>query len=216
MLSAAEIVRYLKNPEPGKRIVIDPFQEERLNPNSYDLTLHHKLLVYHVEGNLHRLRAFYKSLQGRYETAIPGAEDLYALEVMSKTCSRQYLTTARKDDAPVVALHIPVSGLVLCPGVLYLASTQEYTETEGFVPVIYGKSTLGRLGLTIHQTAGFGDNGFRGHWTLELHAIHPVVVYAGMKICQICYEPLHGDSSRLYNGRYQDQLEVTPALVEKQ
>lgn len=216
MLSASEILRYLKNPEPGKRIVINPFQEEHLNPNSYDLTLHYKLLVYHVDDALFRLRAFYKSLQRDYESGFPGAADFYALDKMCETAGQRYLTTFRKDEAPTLALHIPVSGLALCPGVLYLASTREYTETEGFVPVLYGKSTLGRLGLTVHQTAGFGDNGFRGHWTLELHAIHPVIVYAGMKIGQICYEPLHGDASRLYNGRYQDQLEVTPALVEKQ
>ncbi len=82
--------------------------------------------------------------------------------------------------------HKP-EGLILQPNVIYLASTVEYTETLRHVPVIQGKSSLGRLGLFVHVTAGFGDVGFKGHWTLELIAVQRIKIYPGMKIAQIVY-----------------------------
>jgi dCTP deaminase len=93
---------------------------------------------------------------------------------------------------------------VLEPGRLYLGTTREYTETHGLVPVLYGRSSIGRLGLFIHVTAGFGDDGFCGHWTLELVAVHAVKVRPGMQIGQLIYHTLSGDRQP-YRGRYQDQ-----------
>jgi dCTP deaminase len=63
----------------------------------------------------------------------------------------------------------------------------EYTETYCAVPVLEGKSSIGRLGISVHQTAGFGDVGFCGHWTLEISVLMPIRVYAGMPIGQISY-----------------------------
>jgi dCTP deaminase len=83
--------------------------------------------------------------------------------------------------------EIPDNGIVLMPGEIYLASTLEYTETRKHVPVLEGKSSVGRLGINIHATAGFGDLGYRGHWTLEIFVVQPVRVYAGMPIGQIAY-----------------------------
>lgn len=91
---------------------------------------------------------------------------------------------------PSAPMIIPEEGLILQPGIIYLASTVEYTETMRHVPVIQGKSSLGRLGLFIHVTAGFGDLGFKGHWTLELTVIQPLRIYAGMKIAQIVYNDI--------------------------
>jgi len=79
------------------------------------------------------------------------------------------------------------NGFVLQPGTLYLASTIEYTESLEYLPLLNGKSSLGRLGLSIHVTAGTGDVGFRGHWTMELFVIHPLRVYAGMAIGQLLW-----------------------------
>jgi dCTP deaminase len=87
-------------------------------------------------------------------------------------------------------ITIPDKGMILEPGILYLASTVEYTETLRHVPIIQGKSSLGRLGLFVHITAGFGDVNFKGHWTLELACIQPVKIYPGMKIAQICYHDI--------------------------
>jgi dCTP deaminase len=78
-------------------------------------------------------------------------------------------------------------GRTLYPGTLYLGVTQEYTETHRHVPFLDGKSSLGRLGLFIHVTAGRGDVGFCGHWTLEMVVVHPLRVFAGMPIGQLIY-----------------------------
>ena len=82
---------------------------------------------------------------------------------------------------------VPDGGVVLYPGELYLASTIEYTESHAHVPILNGKSSLGRLGLSIHVTAGTGDVGFCNHWTLEMTVIKPLKVYAGMPIGQILW-----------------------------
>ena len=91
---------------------------------------------------------------------------------------------------PSIRIIIPEDGMILQPGILYLASTVEYTETLRHVPILMGKSSLGRLGLFVHVTAGFGDVGFKGHWTLELVCVQPLKIYAGMKIAQITYQDI--------------------------
>jgi dCTP deaminase len=91
---------------------------------------------------------------------------------------------------PSAPMIIPAEGIILQPNMLYLASTIEYTETLRHVPVIQGKSSLGRLGLFVHVTAGFGDVGFKGHWTLELVCVQPIRIYAGMKIAQLVYNDI--------------------------
>ena len=96
---------------------------------------------------------------------------------------------SRKKNSSI-PLVIPDEGLVLQPGIVYLASTVEYTETLRHVPILMGKSSLGRLGLFVHVTAGFGDVGFKGHWTLELVCVQPLKIYAGMKIAQLTYQDI--------------------------
>lgn len=96
---------------------------------------------------------------------------------------------------------IPIEGIVLQPGKLYLGSTVEHTRSFDVVPLLEGKSSLGRLGLTIHVTAGFGDAGFEGHWTLEMTVAHPLRIYAGMPIGQIYYILPLGSFSKPYNTK---------------
>ncbi len=84
-------------------------------------------------------------------------------------------------------MSIPPYGLVLWPNVLYLAVTKEYTRTLRYVPYLDGKSSIGRLGIDIHCTAGRGDAGFANHWTMEIKVVQPVRVYAGMPIGQLTY-----------------------------
>ncbi|MCF8245783.1 MAG: dCTP deaminase [Saprospiraceae bacterium] len=97
--------------------------------------------------------------------------------------------------------EIPETGFVLQPGVLYLGVTLEYTETHHTVPFLEGKSSVGRLGIDIHATAGKGDVGFCNHWTLEISATQPVRVYAGMPIGQLIYFIVEGDVERFYNKK---------------
>ncbi len=89
--------------------------------------------------------------------------------------------------------EIPPEGYVLKPDQLYLGVTEEYTETLRHVPFLEGKSSVGRLGIDIHATAGKGDVGFKNYWTLEISAKVPVRVYAGMPIGQIIYFETKGE-----------------------
>ena len=92
-------------------------------------------------------------------------------------------------------------GFVLQPGTLYLGVTEEYTETHATVPFLEGKSSIGRLGIDIHATAGKGDVGFCNTWTLEISCVQPVRVYAGMPIGQLIYFQVEGDIERYYNKK---------------
>ncbi len=96
---------------------------------------------------------------------------------------------------------IPEEGIVLEPGKTYLGVTQEYTETHAHVPFLEGKSSVGRLGIDIHATAGKGDVGFCNHWTLEISVHQPVRVYAGMPIAQLIYFEVQGDIIQYYNKK---------------
>lgn len=96
---------------------------------------------------------------------------------------------------------IPDEGYVLQPNVFYLGVTQEYTETHAHVPFLEGKSSTGRLGIDIHATAGKGDVGFCGNWTLEISCKQPVRVYKHMPIGQLIYFPVEGEIEIKYNQK---------------
>jgi len=113
-------------------------------------------------------------------------------------------------------ITIPPEGLVLNPQQLYLGRTAEYTETHNLVPMIEGRSSIARLGLFVHVTAGFGDVGFRGYWTLEMFAVQPVRIYAGISICQIFYHQIFGDVSEYRSDKYQDNRDIQPSLLYKE
>ena len=103
--------------------------------------------------------------------------------------------------------------MTLRPGILYLGRTLEFTETKGYVPMLEGRSSVGRLGLFIHVCAGFGDVGFKGYWTLEIHCIQPIRVYAGVDICQIYYHAIEGPYDEYVSGKYQNNTGIQPSLL---
>lgn len=166
ILSGLEIHKHL-----GKSIIIDPFDESRLNPNSYNLRLHNELLVY----------------------------DKMPLDM--------------KNPNSTHSITIPEEGLLLEPHRLYLGRTREYTKTEGFIPMLEGRSSIGRLGMFIHVTAGFGDVGFAGYWTLEIFCIQPLVIYHDVEICQIYYHTIEGKYKGYTNGKYQNNSGIQPSLL---
>lgn len=138
---------------------IEPFRRECLGSNSYDV---------HLGSHIGR---YVKNPE--VKVLLPGVE--LPLELDAK-------------NPPNLALcEIQEEGFLLRPGVLYLAATEEYTETHGHVPWIDGKSSVGRLGIRIHATAGRGDAGFMNHWTLEIDCVQPVRIYKGMPIGQLTY-----------------------------
>jgi dCTP deaminase len=102
---------------------------------------------------------------------------------------------------PIVYIEIPDEGYVLEPHRFYLGVTEEYTETHLHVPFLEGKSSVGRLGIDIHATAGKGDVGFCNHWTLEISVKQPVRVYAGMPIGQLIYFEVRGQIGTSYDRK---------------
>ncbi len=113
---------------------------------------------------------------------------------------RDEILDAKKHNK-VEHLEIPVEGHVLLPGKTYLGVTQEYTESHRHVPFLEGKSSVGRLGIDIHATAGKGDVGFCNHWTLEISVSQPVRVYEGMPIAQLIYFEVRGEVETLYSAK---------------
>lgn len=113
---------------------------------------------------------------------------------------KDHILDAKKHNE-IEHLEIPDKGFVLHPNTLYLGVTEEYTETHNSVPFLEGKSSVGRLGIDIHATAGKGDVGFCNTWTLEISCTHPVRVYAGMPIGQLIYFKVDGDIERYYNKK---------------
>jgi dCTP deaminase len=113
----------------------------------------------------------------------------------------------------------PNDFFILHPGEFVLASTYEViTLPDDIAGRLEGKSSLGRLGLLTHSTAGFIDPGFSGHITLELSNVAnlPVKLYPGMKIGQLCLIKLssaaeHPYGSAIYGSRYQGQRGPTPS-----
>ncbi|MFA5524957.1 MAG: dCTP deaminase [Tissierellales bacterium] len=110
---------------------------------------------------------------------------------------------------------IPEDGLLLEPGKLYLGRTVEYTKTDKLVPMLEGRSSIGRLGLFIHVTAGFGDVGFSGYWTLEIFCVQPIRIYPNVEVCQIYYHTIEGDYVQYNSGKYQHNIGIQPSLLFK-
>jgi dCTP deaminase len=169
ILSGKEIKRRL-----GNDIIIEPFHEQQLGPNSYNVRLHRELLMY----------------------------DESLLDMKTKH--------------RIKTIVIPEEGLILEPGVLYLGRTIEFTKTDNLVPMLEGRSSIGRLGLFIHITAGFGDVGFNGYWTLEMFCVMPVRIYPAVEIGQIFYHTIEGDFVRYKSNKYQNNTGIQPSLLYKE
>lgn len=101
----------------------------------------------------------------------------------------------------IKTFEIPEAGIVLQPNTLYLGVTEEYTESHAHVPFLEGKSSVGRLGIDIHATAGKGDVGFCNTWTLEISVTMPVRIYAGMPVGQLIYFEVGGAIENMYNSK---------------
>lgn len=107
-----------------------------------------------------------------------------------------------KEDNPVEVIEIPDEGIVLQPDKLYLGHSVEVVGSEMYVPILRGKSSTGRLGLFVHITADLIDIGSVGQFTLMLHAVQPLKVYAGMRVGQVTFWQPTGNIN-LYDGKYQ-------------
>lgn len=187
MLSDSAIIQEMK----AGTLKIEPFFPKFLGSNSYDCHLSHHLAIY--EPNL-AVRG-YDGIEKLVKNELPKQ----CVQDVLKKIHLIELDAAKHNKT--IKFDIPEEGLVLYPNILYLGSTVEYTETHKHVPFIEGKSSTGRLGIDIHATAGKGDVGFCGHWTLEISVKHPVRVYAGMPVGQLIYFSVEGDVTNSYDKK---------------
>lgn len=150
--------RILEEMEKGS-IMIEPFRQDCMGTNSYDVHLGRYLAVY-----------------------------------------KDRVLDAKKHNE-VEEITIPDEGYIIMPNTLYLGVTEEYTETHNHVPFLEGKSSVGRLGIDIHATAGKGDVGYCNTWTLEISCSQPVRIYAGMPVGQLIYFAVEGAINNYYNTK---------------
>lgn len=104
-----------------------------------------------------------------------------------------------KKKEPVNEIIIPEEGLILNPGELYLGVINEFVSSKNLLPCFEGKSSLARLGIFVHITAGFGDVGYEGYFTLEITCVKPIIIYPNMKIGQIYWHEVKGEVINPYN-----------------
>lgn len=227
MLTGKEIERQVRM----GNILIDPFDVKRVNPNSYNLRLSNQLAVYDValggyaaKGEV--LEKGYK-LYEDFEKAFDVNPDI-----------NRFLDMAKENK--IWLIEIPPTGVILYPDMLFLGTTIERAGSDWFVPCVEGRSSIGRLGIEIHATAGFGDLGFKSHWTLEISVKHPVRVYAGVEVAQVIFTvPYQEDAGsfrtfalgheswdhagrqapnpfKLYQGKYNGQTGPKPSGLWKE
>lgn len=126
----------------------------------------------------------------------------------------QHEVDVKQDNSEDVVYVGPTESIYIFPGQLVLATTEEWLAIgDKLVGRVEGKSSLGRLGLQVHSTAGFIDPGFQGEITLELsNCLNvPIKIYAGMPVAQICFERTVGKTKEPYTGKYQGQTGPQPS-----
>ena len=272
MLTGDEIERQIKK----GNIVIDPFDPDRINPNSYNLRLHPQLLIYDrgntsrccelptgstdpildyinrekirlgtstvnatqkvckldepdgnnttiksddftTEDNGHSTIKFDDSIITDYITPLSMFDKYVQHEDLDKfkEYDLDFNPIDMRNPNGTIEFNIPETGYVLRPGVLYIGRTIERTFTDKFIPMLDGRSSGGRLGISIHICAGFGDIGFDGTWTLEITVVEPVIIYPNVEIAQVSYFKPYGKTGRKYNGRYNKQIDATASRFWK-
>ncbi len=198
-LTRPEILRRIQ--AKGKPdIVIEPFDLRCLGSNSYDLHLADTLRVYrHTLPDGMKPAIKYKG-NPKDHIMLDWFEDEERYEIFCKfpdiydIRNPHYLIDpTNPKHHETIDIKIPKTGLILSPAIGYLGSTVEYTETRNLFPYIDGKSSVGRNFILNHHTAGRGDDGFCGEWTLEIRVLYPTVVYPNMRIGQIYYEKFSGN-----------------------
>lgn len=175
-------------PPPLPSIDIEPFDWRLAGPNSYDVNLGDKLRVYELMNPAH-----------------VGWASMHLADMPASILDARTNNTSSE-------MEIERSGVVLQPGQLYLGSTVERTRCDGLVPWLDGRSSVGRLGVSIHVTAGRGDDGWEGTWTLEITVVHPTRIYSGMRIGQLTFLTIDGERSP-YQGKYNGQSGPTPSRL---
>lgn len=213
MLTGAEIEHQIKK----GNIQISPYDPKCINPNSYNLKLHPDLLVYKrgSDDNRSNIVPTTRTIDLRTNKHVLNTDAYKGYPECPFLESTQLDPIDMNKDNETIKFTIGEEGFILQPGVLYIGRTVERTFTDKFIPMINGRSSGGRLGISIHICAGFGDIGFDGTWTLEITAVEPVIIYPYTEIAQVCYFKPCGNTRKLYNGRYNKQINPTASRFFK-
>lgn len=193
VLLGTEIIEAVNN---GK-IIITPFNEKHVGPNSIDVTLFNQLLTY-VPCNVVK-----KSHHDGKKNWVEPLDDIVNYKNRPVDMAKENKT---------YPLTIPEEGLVLIPGILYLGATNEIAGSDHYIPMYEGRSSMARLGIQSHISAGFGDIFFKSNWTLEITVVHPTVIYPNRRIGQVYFHKVDESArdklisdNRFYQGKYTDQ-----------
>ena len=163
-------------------IKIDPYQSEKVQAASIDLTLGREVCIY--AGTAHAFGSGVESKSGHSNLILKPVHEMLQPENVLDT---------RKRNAVVPFVMAKDGVVTLNPGVLLLMHTAERLHTMNYEVDVTGKSSLGRLGIIVHHTAGHIDPGFDGQYTLEVAVVHPVKLYIGMDFCQARFHTLEGE-----------------------
>ncbi len=132
-------------------------------------------------------------------------KNLFVVEVIDldeSYFSEAIIDPKNKDSVNYQPKVIDLNGGVIYPNKLYLGVTTEYFEfNKGLAGTVDGVSSLGRLGVSVHQTAGYCDEGFKGHVTLEITTVYPFILYPNMIIGQMVFKRTEGDVTNPYNKK---------------
>lgn len=182
-------------------IKINPWVPEQLNSSSYDIRLGDQVAVY--KG---WVETWQETMMKGYPVSGPSVQDGRHFKAVNYT-----LNVKQEPEIEVFPID-PTQGWVLKPGIGYLMHTMETVATSKYVPILDGKSSIGRLFVQIHATAGFGDPGFDGQFTLEVIVQHPIRVYPGMLIGQVRFQTIEGKLEKPYNlrGNYRGDKAMGP------
>lgn len=177
--------KIIKEVEAG-RIFISDFNLDQLNPNSYNVRLRNCF------------RICRKLNKDNNEDSLKAIDSKNPDSSVFEVCNTNY-----------------GDSIILMPGDFVLGATQEVIASDHYISAIDGRSSIGRLGIQIHATAGFGDIGFKGTYTLEISNLNPnpVILYSGIEIAQVYFEKPDGIVDFLYNGRYNHQVYPTESKL---
>jgi len=187
ILVGTEIIDEYNN---GK-IIINPFNEKHIGPNSIDVTLSNILVTYTS------VKIGYQKNLGY--VVIPDVDP--SSTILDMASENKFYT-----------IEIPEEGLVIQPNILYLGATNEACGSDFYVPMYEGRSSMARLGIQSHLSAGFGDIFFKSNWTLEITVVHPTKIYPNRRIGQVYFHNVNEDirkglidAGKEYQGKYTSQ-----------
>jgi len=200
ILTGQEIKKQIKR----KHIRIGNYNENRVQPNSYDLTLGDKVSYFLLDDHYTQITSLdldtpcrrYVNRNG------PDISDSLYRHGPDVCVSEAYLDTAQENE--MYTKPILTDGYILYPNTLYIVETVESVWSDKYVVEVSGTSSLARLGVTVHKTAGYANIGHEFKWILEIEVTHPVKVYPGMKIAQMYFHTIKGSNRMKYRGKYKD------------